>query len=117
MRVVKTACPTREMQPCPYADLCPRGRRKDRQSWRRRLTFFINTFLNINVHSMIEHESGPMSDSEIQSVIDYIIALEASAIEYAAKFGVSDTFSLALNRKPSDDVLARLKCRPRNSID
>ena len=54
-----------------------------------------------------------MTNLEMQRIIDYIITLEASAIEYAAKFGVSETFWLALSRKPSNAVLIKLTCRPK----
>lgn len=39
---------------------------------------------------------------------EYFIALEAAAVGYAAKYGISEAFLEALNRKPSDEAFKRL---------
>jgi phosphopantetheinyl transferase (holo-ACP synthase) len=46
--------------------------------------------------------------SESKKMSDYFIALEAAAVEYASKYGISEAFSKALNNKPSDDTFKRL---------
>ncbi len=49
-----------------------------------------------------------MQTSEAKKMSDYFIALEAAAVEYASKYGISETFSKALNNKPSDDAFKKL---------
>jgi hypothetical protein len=46
--------------------------------------------------------------SEPKKMSDYFIALEAAAVEYASKYGISEAFSKALNNKPSGDTFKRL---------
>lgn len=40
---------------------------------------------------------------------EYVVALEAAAVTYAEKYGISDAFSYALSCKPSEDDFTLLE--------
>ena len=43
---------------------------------------------------------------------EYVVALEAAAVTYAEKYGISDAFSYALSCKPSEDAFTLLEAAP-----
>tara|TARA_R100001369_G_scaffold47143_1_gene73579 strand:- start:1657 stop:1827 length:171 start_codon:yes stop_codon:yes gene_type:complete len=49
-----------------------------------------------------------MQKSESKKVLEYFLALEAVAVEYAEKYGVSEAFSKALNDRPSNEAFRLL---------
>ena len=49
-----------------------------------------------------------MQEIEARIMSTYLIALEAAAVEYAAKYGVSDIFSHALSCKPKNEAFKKL---------
>ena len=50
-----------------------------------------------------------MTKTEAEQISGYVIALEAAAVTYAEKYGISDAFSYALSCKPSEDAFTLLE--------
>ena len=49
-----------------------------------------------------------MTNQERESVIAYIHALEAAALDYAVTYGLTRKMNQALNARPPDDVWSKL---------
>ncbi|UTH46280.1 hypothetical protein [Loktanella salsilacus] len=49
-----------------------------------------------------------MSKTEAEQISEYVVALEAAAVTYAEKYGISEAFSYALSCKPSEDAFTLL---------
>lgn len=50
-----------------------------------------------------------MTKTEAEQMSEYVVALEAAAVTYAEKYGISDAFSYALSCKPSEDAFTLLE--------
>jgi hypothetical protein len=49
-----------------------------------------------------------LTKTEAEQISGYVIALEAAAVTYAEKYGISDAFSYALSCKPTEDAFTKL---------
>jgi hypothetical protein len=49
-----------------------------------------------------------LTKTEAEQISEYVIALEAAAVTYAEKYGISEAFLYALSCKPSEDVFTLL---------
>ncbi len=49
-----------------------------------------------------------MQESEAKTISNYLAALEAAAVEYAVKYGVSEAFSKALRCSPPSEAFRKL---------
>jgi hypothetical protein len=45
-----------------------------------------------------------LTKTEAEQISEYIVALEAAAVTYAEKYGISEAFSYALSYKTSEDA-------------
>jgi hypothetical protein len=50
-----------------------------------------------------------LTKTEAEQISEYVVALEAAAVTYAEKYGISDAFSYALSCKPSEDAFTLLE--------
>jgi hypothetical protein len=49
-----------------------------------------------------------LTKTEAEQISEYVVALEAAAVTYAEKYGISEAFSYALSCKPSEDAFTLL---------